>query len=44
MYGEESLQQVNLRAKYLKINEPKIKLLSIISLADVVIAIRENRI
>ncbi|MDR3131776.1 MAG: DNA repair protein RadA [Rickettsiales bacterium] len=41
--GEESLEQVSLRAKRLKINEPKIKLLSTVSLADVVTTIRENR-
>lgn len=41
--GEESLERVSLRAKRLKINEPKIKLLSTVSLADVVTTIRENR-
>lgn len=41
--GEESLEQVSLRAKRLKINEPKVKLLSTVSLADVVTTIRENR-
>lgn len=41
--GEESLEQVSLRAKRLNINEPKIKLLSTVSLADVVTTIRENR-
>lgn len=41
--GEESLEQVSLRAKRLKINESKIKLLFTVSLADVVTTIRENR-
>ncbi|MDM8335542.1 DNA repair protein RadA [Wolbachia pipientis] len=41
--GEESLEQVSLRARRLKINEPKIKLLSTVSLANVVTTIRENR-
>ncbi|WP_341821485.1 DNA repair protein RadA [Wolbachia endosymbiont (group A) of Myopa testacea] len=41
--GEESLEQVSLRAKRLKINEPKIKLLSTVSLTDVVATIKENK-
>nr|WP_225536251.1 hypothetical protein [Wolbachia endosymbiont of Mansonella ozzardi] len=41
--GEESLEQVSLRAKRLKINKSKIKLLSTVSLAGVVTTIRENR-
>ncbi|MFT4327213.1 MAG: ATPase domain-containing protein, partial [Wolbachia pipientis] len=41
--GEESLEQVSLRAKRLKINEPKIKLLSTVSLTDVVATIRKNK-
>ncbi|CAG5057178.1 unnamed protein product [Parnassius apollo] len=41
--GEESLEQVSLRVKRLKINEPKIKLLSTVSLTDVVATIKENK-
>ncbi|GFR08527.1 DNA repair protein RadA [Trichonephila clavata] len=41
--GEESLEQVSLRANRLKINEPKIKLLSTVSLTDVVATIKENK-
>ncbi|MDD9331828.1 MAG: DNA repair protein RadA [Wolbachia sp.] len=41
--GEESLEQVSLRAKRLKINEPKIKLLSTVSSSDVVSTIKDNR-
>lgn len=41
--GEESLEQVSLRAKRLKINEPRIKLLSTVSSADIVSIIRENK-
>lgn len=40
--GEESLEQVSLRATRLKIEEPNIKLLSTISLSDITSAIREN--
>ncbi|APR97813.1 DNA repair protein RadA [Wolbachia endosymbiont of Folsomia candida] len=41
--GEESLEQVSLRAKRLKINEPKIKLLSTVSSTDVITAVKENK-
>ena len=42
--GEESLEQVSLRVKRLKINEPKIKLLSTLSLTDVVATIRKIKV
>ncbi|MDN5248328.1 MAG: DNA repair protein RadA [Wolbachia endosymbiont of Tyrophagus putrescentiae] len=41
--GEESLQQVSLRAKRLKISAPWIKLLSTVSSSDVITAIKENK-
>ena len=41
--GEESLEQVSLRAKRLKINESRIKLLSTVSSADVISIIKKNK-
>ena len=41
--GEESIEQVSLRAKRLKINAPKIKLLSTVSSSDVTTAIKDNK-
>ncbi|OEY86370.1 DNA repair protein RadA [Wolbachia pipientis] len=41
--GEESLEQVSLRAQRLKINVPGIKLLSTISASDVITAIKSNK-
>ncbi len=40
--GEESLEQVSLRAVRLKIDEPKIKLLSTVSLSDVISVVKKN--
>ncbi|WP_253299898.1 DNA repair protein RadA [Wolbachia endosymbiont of Chironomus riparius] len=41
--GEESLEQVSLRAKRLQINATNIKLLSTVSLSDVIKAIKDNK-
>lgn len=41
--GEESLEQVSLRAKRLKINTPGIKLLSTVSSFDIITAIKDNK-
>ncbi|WP_168464271.1 DNA repair protein RadA [Wolbachia endosymbiont of Ctenocephalides felis wCfeT] len=41
--GEESLEQVSLRAKRLKINDKKIKLLSTTSSNDILTIIKENK-
>ncbi len=41
--GEESIEQVSLRAKRLKITAPKIKLLSTVSLTEVISTIKANK-